>query len=163
MTKYFILKNQNLIDQYIDLKLNMNALHLLYIEFSRQHGIRSLNYYNLTNRLKIDLIDTDLIRFNDQLNPNGEFKEDSKLNKAWIELCKQHGVNINHNIMNNLIALIPDSQHDKIKAHVTIIKSNFLIGCLETDIDVTLPKQDFTEISNQEYCKYLEDFNAKRS
>ena len=65
--------------------------------------------------------------------------------------------------MDNLIALIPDYQHDKIKAHVTIIKSNFLIGCLETDIDVTLPKQDFTEISNQEYCKYLEDFNAKRS
>ena len=155
MTKFFIVKNQKLIDRYNEHKAMCTAINDAFNDFAKEHGIESTNYFQDATKLHIQLIPSEWKKFYEsgQLTAKGPFKKTSPLGKAWVKLCNERNLKNTYPIVFDLSSLVSNYHGGKMSGGIR--KSNLddstYVGQFTADCDFTLPDINFTEIKGSEY------------
>ena len=160
MESYFIVKNETLIEKVKEYESMRKKIDETFMEFSKEFGIETKEYYATPNVLKIVPTAKDRIRFNEQLKVDGEtFKKYSTMNKAWISICKEKSIKLLHKPTWELARLI-DSGIYRFRSRLFNL-GDAVYGSFEADICFNLPQEDFTELKASEFYKAIEDYKAE--
>lgn len=92
MEKYFrIPKEHRIYGMYVEFKDMSKRINEAFVEFAKENGIDTSEYYQTTESLYICPTEKDEEKFGKYFKKNipGEFKKTSPLSKAWVKKCKE--------------------------------------------------------------------------
>ena len=160
MKRFFIVKNETLIKQVKDFESMRNKVNDAFIEFAKEHDIKTRKFYRFTDKLRIIPTRNDLQKFNDQLRVDKQtFKKNSTMGKSWVKVCKE----------NELKTVTPPSWECANLADEDIYKfrcslfslGDKVYGTLEVDEPFNLSEEHFVELKASEFYKTIEEYEEK--
>lgn len=95
MEKYYIVTPDSPIHKdYMDYKSMSEKVNAAFVEFAKEQGIETHNYYQSAQSLHICPTDNDTDKFEKYFTKNtpGLFKKNSSLAKAWVNKCQALGL-----------------------------------------------------------------------
>ena len=158
MERYFIVKNETLIKKVKEYESMRKKIDETFMDFSKEFGIETKEYYVTSNVLKIVPTAKDRTRFNEQLKIDGEtFKKYSTKNKAWVGICKEKNIKTPYKPIWELAELINNEIH-RFKSRLFSLGET-VYGSFESDVCFNLPQDYFTELKTSEFYKIIEDYD----
>lgn len=160
MEKYFIVKNEDLIEKLKTYEVMRIKVDTVFAEFRKQYCIETSMYYQSVDVLKIVPTEKDRVSFSAMLKVDGEtFKKHSFLNKQWVTRCKEHGLTT---------PVKPSWElHHLIGGHIYRFRSRLfsyngtVYGSFESDGNFTLPEEHFVELKASEFYKIIETIQGE--
>ena len=160
MKRYFILKNEKLIEQQKEYENMKKKINDVFMEFVKEHGIETSKYYQFTSQLRIVPTENDIQKFRNQLKVDNEtFKKNSAINKEWMELCKANGLETPRQPLWELSDLIPGCIY-RFRSSLFSLNDE-VYGTFEQDQDFNLPEKDFKELKASEFYKIIEEYEGE--
>jgi len=155
MERFFIVKNEKLIELHKEYESMKKRVNDAFVEFSKKHGIEANEYYQQTGHLKIIPTENDKQKFASQLTKDGlTFRKNSPLAKEWVSTCKELGLETPWKPTWELRDLIGYTNRCR---HRLFSLDGKLYGSFEMDFDFELPTEHFTELKASEFYKIIED------
>lgn len=166
MEKYFIVTNSKLGEDYFKHEENYKKVKEAFKEFTVEQGIKADLYYVDNQRVYIVPVDTDIEKFKNVLRvplDNGlrQFKENSKIAKAWKEKLKSKELKVFGRIDVGDYFGLPFGGFRR-----RLFDINGVVYCsIEPREGATgkfeIPK-DIIEIKASEFFKVIEDYESKK-
>ncbi len=160
MIRYFIVKNEELIELVKEFDGMRKKINDAFKEFAKDNGIEANKYVQSVDKLMIIPTDKDYTTFKDMLRTDRmTFKKNSDMSKKWVELCKKKGLRTPVKPVWEL--------HGLIAWNIWKFRSNLfqlddkVYGTFETDEDFSLPDEHFIELKASEFFKIIEEHEGE--
>ena len=155
MEKYFrIPKEHRIYGMYVEFKEMSKRINEAFVEFSKEQGITTNEYYQTTDRLYICPTDEDTEKFGKYFKKDspGEFKKNSAPSKAWVGKCRELGLKMMYkpHLAWEFDVFGPTKQR-------IFMIEDILYASLMADCDFPVPK-GLEEIKASEFFKVIEDY-----
>ena len=162
MERYFEIKDKVLVQKYEKYEIMSEKMRNTFCEFCEKHGIEAERYKETAEHLIIVSTKNDMEKFGTQIKKNtyGHFKDNSKLAKEWIALCKEKGIETPYKPiweMSRLMKVQSGVFENRFSSRMFSI-AGVLYGSYEIDRDWEFPKTDaFAELKASEFWRIVED------
>lgn len=163
MEKYFIVtKDASLHDDYFAYKNNDRDISVIAKEFMEQYGIEAKQYARSSGSFYISATQNDYEKFKpmfkkDKINGLYEFKKNSEIGKAWIELLKSKDLKVLH----KPFIAFEFSKFNGGKYSTRLFDIDGVVY-LSFDCGYEVDTPDgFKEIKASEFFKIIEDYEEK--
>ena len=163
MVKYFIVKNESLINKLKEYESMRDRIDNAFKKFKKEYGIKTNKYYQYTEQLRIISTEDDVNKFRNELKVDCQtFKKNSYINKNWIKLCKENGLETPYKPVWELADLIDkNSYRFKFKSRLFSLGDE-VYGTFEQDRNFNLSEEHFVELKASEFYKIIEDYESKK-
>lgn len=155
MEKYYIVTSDSSIyKEYVDYKSMSEKVNAAFVEFAKEQGFETHEYYQSAERLHICPTAGDIDKFGTYFKKDipGLFKKNSFPSKAWINKCQDLGLKSPHK---------PDLAFEfrvfgRASSRLFMI-NNVLYASLKADCDFDNPV-GFKELKASEFFKVIEEY-----
>lgn len=161
MERFFIVKNQTLVDEYNKYKNAGQVMNDRFCDFAEKHGIEADSYYPSTTQLRIVPTDADREKFVSQMSKvtDGLFRANSAMAKEWIAICEENNLKVLQKptyLMAHLIGESSGGFQNRFYARMFDI-DGVVYGSYQIDRDWELDNVDsFQELKASEFWQIVE-------
>lgn len=162
MERFFIIKDENLAEKCREYETMKKSVRDCFCEFSEKHNIESTLFVPSATRLIISATEKDFERFGSQFkkNTDGTFRNNSKMAKEWIAMCKERGVKTPYAPTHELSLMIgaTSSLFENIFRTRMFEIDGVVYGSYSIDRDWQLTNTEaFEELKPSEFWKIVEE------
>jgi hypothetical protein len=151
---YIVTPSSSIHKEYLDYKAMSEKVNIAFVEFAKEQGFETHEYYQSAKYLHICPSDGDTDKFGKYFKKDapGLFKKNSPIAKAWVDKCQVLGLK-SPNKPNLGFEL---RVWGRSRSRLFMIK-DILYASIEADCDFKNPTE-FEEIKASEFFKVIEEY-----
>ncbi len=157
MEKYYIVTTDSPIyKEYIDYKAMSEKVNTAFVEFAKEQGFETHEYYQSAERLYICPTDGDIDKFGKYFKKDtpGLFKKNSLPAKAWVNKCKALGLKSPHKPILSFEFRVFGLTSSRLFMINNVLYASFKAYC---DFDNLA---GFKELKASEFFKVIEEYSV---
>lgn len=155
MEKYYIVTpNSSIYKEYMDYKATSEKVNTAFVEFAKEQGFETHEYYQSADRLHICPTDGDIDKFGKYFKKDtpGLFKKNSLPAKAWINKCQVLGLKSPHKPILSFEFRVFGRTSNRLFMINNVLYASFRAECDFKNLD------GLEEIKASEFFRVVEDY-----